>query len=128
MWLWVLIVQFCIFQNFFKPHYSSPIHYEIYLFLIWINSTDLLSGCMVLFWKNFNTSPHYSWNYSISVSGLVAPGSPFWRAILPFSPGFFYHFYAPVLPLKNIISADVVYMVSWYMQRLLAGYKRKLQN
>ena len=35
-----------------------------------------------------------------------------------------------ILPLKNVISADVytTYMVSWYMQRLLAGYKRKLQS
>ena len=35
------------------------------------------------FGKFLNTSSHYSRTYSISVSGLVAPGSPFLRAILP---------------------------------------------
>lgn len=44
-----------------------------------------------------------------------------------FSPGFFYHFYAPILPLKNVISADVYmyYLYGVLVYATLIGWIQK---
>ena len=52
---WICIVQIYLAQNFFKPHFSSPIyrHYASFFFKLGIQfskiSTDLLSTCIVQF-------------------------------------------------------------------------------